>query len=202
MVAINYLWNIPRLGRVVNNPLVHRVFDGWQLSGITRFQSGSPLSLGNLSTGNLDGALDITGGGDGWRAVMTGNPILPKSERTVERYFNIAAFAPPGVGGPTPNNPAAVQGILALGNTPNTFGRGPGLNNWDLSLFKNIPVREKLTMQFRAEAYNAFNHTQFSAVNTTPKWTYATGAVTAAQFGQITAARDPRILQFALRLNF
>jgi hypothetical protein len=59
-----------------------------------------------------------------------------------------------------------------------------------------------MKFQFRAEAYNAFNHTQFSTVNTTPKWTYATGAVTAAQFGQITAARDPRVMQMALRINF
>ena len=77
-----------------------------------------------------------------------------------------------------------------------------GLNNWNLSLFKNIRIREKASVQFRAEAYNAFNHTQFNAVNVAPKWSYTTGAVSAAQFGQITSARDPRILQFALRLNF
>jgi hypothetical protein len=202
VLAINYLWNIPRLSHVVHNAVVKQIFDDWQLSGITRFQSGSPLSLGNLSTGNLDSSLDITGGGDGWRAVMTGNPVIPKDERTVERYFNIAAFAPPGVGGKAPASMADVQRILALGNTPGTFGRGPGINNWNMSLFKNIRVREHFTAQFRAEAYNTFNHTQFSTVNTTPKWNYTTGAVTAAQFGQVTAARDPRIMQFALRLNF
>jgi hypothetical protein len=202
VLALNYLWNVPRLSRVIQNPFVRAAFDGWQISGITRFQSGAPLSLGTLSTGNLDGSLDLTGGGDGWRAVMLSNPVLPKDKRTVEQYFNVAAFAPPGVGGPAPKNLQDVVRILALGNTPSTFGRGPGLNNWNLSLFKNIPIREKSYVQFRAEAYNAFNHTQFSSVNTTPKWNYTTGAITAAQFGQVTAARDPRIMQFALRLNF
>jgi len=134
--------------------------------------------------------------------VMGGNPILTKDQRTVERYFNIDVFSPPGVGGKAPTDIPGVNRILALGNTPSTFGRGPGLNNWNLSLFKNIRVRERLNMQFRAEAYNAFNHTQFSTVNVSPKWNYTTGAQTGAQFGQITAARDPRIMQFALRLQF
>src|SRR5204862_4194409 len=131
--------------------------------GITRFQSGSPLSIGTLGTGALDTSLDITGGGDGWRPVLVGNPILPKGQRTVEQYFNTAAFAPPGVGGPVPTDFAGVQRILALGNTPSSFGRGPGLNNFSISLFKEFSVREKMKFQFRAEAYNAFNHTQFNA---------------------------------------
>jgi hypothetical protein len=202
VLAINYLLDLPKLSKVINHAFVKSVFDGWQMSGITRFTSGSPLSLGTLGTGNLESSLDITGGGDGWRAVMSGDPNLPKDQRTVEQYFNTAAFSAPGVGGPAPKSLADVNRILALGNTPSTFGRGPGLNNWDLSLFKNIHIREKLNIQFRAEAYNAFNHTQFSAVNTTPKWNYASGAETAAQFGQITDARDPRIMQFALRVNF
>jgi hypothetical protein len=202
VLAINYLLDLPRLSRVINHAFVKSVFDGWQMSGITRFTSGSPLSLGNLGTGDLDGSLDITGGGDGWRAVMSGDPNLPKDQRTVERYFNTAVFSPPGFGGPAPKTLADVNRILALGSAPSTFGRGPGLNNWDLALFKNIRIHEKLDLQFRAEAYNAFNHTQFSTVNTDAKWNYTTGAVTAAQFGQITDARDPRIMQFALRLNF
>jgi hypothetical protein len=202
VVAINYLWDVPRLSKVWRSAAVKQIFDGWQVAGITRFQSGAPLSLSTLGTSNLDSSLDLTGGGDGWRAVMVGNPNLPKSQRTVEQYFNIAAFAPPGVGGAVPTNMAGVNRILALGNTPATFGRGPGINNWNLSLFKNFRFRERVGAQFRAEAYNAFNHTQFSTVNTTPKWNYTTGAVTAAQFGQVTAARDPRVMQFAMRLSF
>ena len=202
VAAIHYIWDIPRLSRVLDHALVKQVFDGWQFAGITRFQSGSPLSLGNLGTGNLEGSLDLMGGGDGWRAVMSGNPVLPKDQRTIDRYFNTSVFAPPGVGQPVVATVAGVNRILALGNTPNTFARGPGINNWNLSLYKNFSVRERLHFQFRAEAYNAFNHTQFSTVNTAPKWNYTTGVQTGTQFGQITAARDPRIMQFGLRLQF
>jgi hypothetical protein len=202
VLAINYQVDLPHASRAVNNVVVKKVFDDWQLAGITRFQSGSPLSIGTLGTGNLDSSLDITGGGDGWRAVMVGNPILPKSQRTVDEYFNTAAFAGPGVGQPVPTTLAGVQRILALGNTPSSFGRGPGINNFNISLFKNVLVRERLRFQLRAEAYNAFNHTQFSTVNTSAKWNYTTGAITATQFGQITAARDPRYMQMALRISF
>ncbi|MDQ2949012.1 MAG: hypothetical protein M3Y27_24235 [Acidobacteriota bacterium] len=59
---------------------------------------------------------------------------------------------------------AGVMRVLALGNTPFTFARGPGIANTDLAVFKNFKLKERLTAQFRAEGYNAFNHTQFSTV--------------------------------------
>jgi hypothetical protein len=68
--------------------------------------------------------------------------------------------------------------------------------------FKEFTARERVRFQFRAEAYNAFNHRQFSMVNVTPKWNYATGAYTSTQFGEITAARDPRYMQFGMKLQF
>jgi hypothetical protein len=202
VLAINYLVHLPKLSRRIDNLLVRKVFDDWQLSGLTRFQSGTPLSMGTLGTGALDNSIDLMGGGDGWRAVMNGSAVLPKGERTVERYFNTSIFSAPGVGTPVQANMDGVMRILALGNTPATFARGPGLNNWNLSLLKDFRIGERWRWQFRAEAYNAFNHTQLNAVNTSPRWNYTTGAMTAAQFGQVTSARDPRIMQFALRLNF
>src|SRR5262245_4979811 len=66
VLAINYLLDLPKLSKVINHAFVKSVFDGWQMSGITRFVSGTPLSLGTLGTGNLESSLDITGGGDGW----------------------------------------------------------------------------------------------------------------------------------------
>jgi hypothetical protein len=79
--------------------------------------------------------------------------------------------------------------------------RGPGRNNWNTSLFKNFRVKEKLNFQLRAEAYNTFNHTQFSGVDTTITYN-AQGVNTRASSGQLTSARDPRIMQFALRIMF
>jgi hypothetical protein len=79
--------------------------------------------------------------------------------------------------------------------------RGPGLNTWNMSLFKNVKAGGHARMQFRVEAYNVFNTPQFSAVDTTPRFD-AQGNQVSGTFGQITAARDPRILQFALRVTF
>ena len=79
--------------------------------------------------------------------------------------------------------------------------RGPGTNNWNTSLFKNFKVKERVNFQFRAEAYNTFNHTQFSSVNTTMTFN-AAHVNTNAAAGQDSAARNPRVMQFALRLTF
>jgi hypothetical protein len=80
--------------------------------------------------------------------------------------------------------------------------RGPGINNWDISLFKSFRIWEQARLQFRAEMYNAFNHTQFSAFDTTARFDVATGQQTNARFGEFTTSRSPRIMQMALRLTF
>jgi hypothetical protein len=209
--ALNYLWDMP--GSHLKNPVLKNVLGGWQISGITRFQSGSPLRLSaSLKTGcSISGApcaaastnnfgTDITGGGDGWRAVMTGNPVLPKDQRTVNQYFNTAVFAPPALAQQV-TDMAGVQRVLALGNTPTTFARGPGINNTDLTLFKNFRLREKVNLRFQVEAYNVFNHTQFSGVGTSAQWDQS-GAQVTSNFGKVTSALDPRIMQLALRLSF
>jgi len=71
--------------------------------------------------------------------------------------------------------------------------RGPGVNNWDISIAKRTALAENVTLQFRAEFFNLFNHSQFLGVGTT---------VGAGTFGQVVSARDPRITQLALRLIF
>ena len=91
--------------------------------------------------------------------------------------------------------------VGTLGDPSKTLIRGPGIENWDISLVKGIPIRERVQMQLRVEMYNAFNHTQFSALNQTAQFN-AAGAQTNAQFGQYTAAQNPRIMQWALRLRF
>jgi hypothetical protein len=209
--ALNYLWAVP--GSHIRNAALRTVAGGWQLSGITRFQSGAPLSLSaSLKTGcSIAGAAcastttnnygtDITGGGDGWRAVMSSNPVLPKDQRTLNQWFNTAVFSAPALAQQV-TDMAGVLRVLATGNTPKTFARGPGINNTDLALFKNFKIFEKLTSQLRFEAYNVFNHTQFSAVGTTVQWDQS-GAQTNTSFGRVTSARDPRIMQVAIRLQF
>jgi hypothetical protein len=183
-MVINYTWDLPKISRVWNRSLVRRILDDWQLSGITAFASGTPRGI----SFSIDGNPDLTGGGDGSRLWITGNPILPRGERSAARWFNTSVFAAPRRG--------------EVGNAPKDVIRLPGTTNWDLSVFKNIKLRsESRYLQFRWEIYNVLNHTQFSDVNSNAVFN-AAGAQTSSQFGQVTAARDPRTMQLSLRLTF
>src|SRR5262249_24775671 len=100
---------------------------------------------------------------------------------TFLQWFNTAAFVnPPSAAGPP-------------GNAPRGSIRGPGLQRWDISLFKNTQIRESMKLLFRAEAFNIFNHTNFDGVRTTRQ---------SASFGQIISVRDARIMQLGLKLYF
>jgi hypothetical protein len=193
-----YSYDFPRVRR---NRLAKAVLDSWQLSGITSFQSGAPMGittsyLASSSGGPTSG--DVTGSTDSGRTIIVGNPILPRDQRSVNAAFNVNAIAVvPWQTCQVPNAPA-----ICWGNAPKDVFRGPGINNWDASLFKNFDLRgERLRGQFRVEAYNIFNHTNFSAVNTSAQYD-KNGVQTNAQFGQYTAAQFPRRLQLALRLTF
>ncbi|HEX6738703.1 MAG TPA: hypothetical protein VF310_10540, partial [Vicinamibacteria bacterium] len=210
--AANYLWNLP--GDKIGNGFLKGIVGGWQVSGITRWQSGAPLSLaGSLRTGcSIAGApcanttannfgTDITGGSEGWRPVVTGNPVLPRDQRTVDRWFDTTVFQPPALAQQV-TNMAGVQQVLDRGNVGRRIAaRGPGLFNTDLALFKNINLAGNLKAQLRIEAYNVFNHTQFDTVNTTAQWDQS-GAQVNPAFGKVTGARDPRIVQLGLQLKF
>jgi hypothetical protein len=182
IVKINWQWDVPAFA--VSHPVARRVVNGWQLSGITSFVSGQPLGVGLATVV----ATDITGTpSQGARPVVTGNPVLPKSERTFDRNFRTDVFAMPAIG--------------TFGNAAATVIRGPGINNWDIAVFKNVPVREQVRFQFRCEMYNAFNHTQFAGLDTTARFD-AAGRQVNARMGQFTSARDPRQIQLALRFDF
>ena len=147
---------------------------GWAVSGLTTFQSGQPLTVFNGLTSAYDMEPDMP--------ILTGNPNLSSGSRTFRQFFNTSVFTAP------PNN---VKGNAGLG-----IVRGPGVNNWDLALAKTFRPKESVRFEFRADFLNAFNHTQWSSVNTT--YTNAAGNT----FGWITGARDPRFIQFLLRASF
>lgn len=185
IVQVNWLWDIPKATKLVKNPVVGALFDNWQLSGVASFISGAPSGI-SLSTTN---GLDIPGGGDGVRPLVLSNPILSKSNRTMLQYFNTGVFGIPAIG--------------TYGNAPRDVVRGPGINNFDMSIFKNIPIyHERVKGQLRFEAYNTFNHTQFSSMNTTAQFNPTTGAQVNTAFGNLTAARTARIGQIAFRVTF
>jgi len=180
--TMNYLYTLPRTRSQF--PVARILLDGWQLSGITRFISGTPMTV-NLTTTT---GMDITGSPSlSPRVLLTGNPVLPKSERSFDRYFRTEVIHLPPVG--------------SVGNAAKYILRGPGINSWDISVFRNFRVRERLNTQWRCEAYNAFNHTQFSGVNVTARFDPA-GNQTNTALGQYNAARRPRYIQLALRFSF
>jgi Carboxypeptidase regulatory-like domain/TonB-dependent Receptor Plug Domain len=180
----NYTWELPKASRAWDNRFTRVIFDNWQLSGVTAFVSGTPLGVGFSTTDNAD----ITGGGDGARPEMVATPQLGGGERSFDKWFNTAAFARPARGD--------------FGNAPRNFVRGPGSNNWDVSVFKNVPVKgEARYFQFRWEIYNLFNHTQFQSVDTGARFDPAGNQVN-TRFGQVTATRPPRVMQFALSFKF
>jgi hypothetical protein len=182
VAKVNWMWDIPKW-KSASAPL-RAVVNNWQLFGIGTFQSGAPLGVGFTQTTatNFTGSPSVSA-----RIDVNGNPYDVGSGYGPLQAFNPTVFSLPAVG--------------TVGNPSKYLVRGPGLNNWDISIVKNIPLREKTRLQLRVEMYNALNHTQFSSINTTAQFNTA-GVQTNTQFGQYTAAQNPRILQWAMRLEF
>jgi len=205
-LVINYVYNFPS---IFHSGLAHSLVDGWQFSGVTRLSTGNPYHVtfaDLLSGGNF--AIDIT------------NPIyLFGVDQTVTGSYtepaNIALTGQPlhGAGGAAGQiNPAAFAEPTApsLGlesNRSSAYLFAPGWNNWDMSLQKNFAITEHSNIQLRFDAFNAFNHTQFAAVNSLALYIFgnlingpAPGSDT--DFGTVSAVRDARILQLAARITF
>ncbi len=179
---IDWTWELPKVK--AGNGVLDYALNRWQLSGITSFVSGEPLGISWTAVTPID----ITGtASQGARVDITGNPVIPKGERTFSRNFATEVFRRPAVG--------------TFGNSATTQIRGPGISNWDIVLMKDLPIKEQIRMQFRAEAYNAFNHTQFATLDTAARFDSAGNQVN-SRFGEFLSARAPRIMQLALRFYF
>jgi hypothetical protein len=181
-LKLAWVWDFPRFN-AWNNRILKTALNGWNLSGIASFISGSPSGIGFSTTNGVD----LTGGGDGNRINVIGSPVLPKDQRTFNEFFNPTVFAEP------------VKGII--GNAGRNLYRGPGINSWDIAMKREFRVREKLRATFRMDSYNAFNHTQFSSVNSTAQFD-ATGKQVNAALGTINVARASRRSEASIRLTF
>ncbi len=176
-----YVWEIPfgrglRFGSSLH-PVLNTVLGGWQLNGITTFQSGNPLHPGLIrDTSNTGNQLTST-----LRPNLAA-PIKYSDPRATGRWFNADAFSLPDLG--------------TLGNAARGVLMGPGINNWDLGIGKNFRIKERANIQFRAEMFNAFNHTQFSGAYT------SIDPSLSSLIGTITAARAPRNVQLGMRIEF
>ncbi len=192
-----YTYNLPSMFH--GNKAMHMVADGWQISGNTTFQSGSPFtpgfSISGASNQNITGSYT-----EGARLALIGQPNTGSSDPY--NRLNSAAFAAPMVGS---------IGLEA----PRNYLVTPGINNWNISLQKEFAATERFRIQLRADAFNAFNHTQFSGINSTLNissltngtftnlYLNANGSVNNKNgFGTVSGARDPRIMQLMVRVMF
>ncbi len=161
--------------------LLGHVLGGWEWNGVIVAQTGLPLTVtgGNAvdpaGLGLLDGQSFA-----GRRPDQVGNPD-ENAARTRVSWFNTSAFA---------NIPA---GEYRAGDAPRGAVRGPGTQRWDMGLYKSFKLVERFHLQFRAEAFNVFNHTNFDTVST---------SLASSLFGQVLSSRDPRILQLGLKAIF
>jgi hypothetical protein len=148
---------------------------GWQINGILTFSSGLALSPG--------GGNNNTGGFNAQRpSVVAGCDPNDFSRRTVQKYFNTECFF--------------IQQTGTFGNAGRNTILGPGVNNFDLSLFKNFPFAEGTQqLQFRAEFFNFLNHAQFVDLSLNTN-------IESPNAGIISTARDGRVIQFALKYSF
>jgi hypothetical protein len=170
--AVNFIYDIPFLQKNPNR-LLRTMLGGWEVSGIVTMTSGVPINP------------QLTGGQSG-----NGLPNATNRPDKVAKYsyphkvgewFDVNAFAPPAVG--------------SWGNAGFNSLRGPGRDNWNLSLFKSFRFSDdgSRRFEFRAESFNVWNHTEFNQVS---------NALGASNFGQVTSAFDPRVFQFGGKLYF
>lgn len=179
VLTASYIYELPFYK--LQQGFAGHVLGGWEISGIVYANAGLPLTVTGGSSRDPAG-LGLLDGNSfaGRRPNQISNPNSG-APHTFAEWFNIAAFVNvPNAAGPP-------------GDTPRASVRGPGLQRWDLSLFKNTKLTEGTRLQFRAEAFNVFNHTNFDTVRLTRQ---------SASFGQILSTRDPRIMQLGLKLYF
>jgi len=179
--VISYVYDLPFQKLARSSGPVAKLLGGWSFTGITRFTTGIPVSLKESGDLGLVGSLAATYDGvdqpdyNGQKLTYSN----PRSSGT-HQYFSTEQFSSMPLGG--------------VGTANRRFFHGPGINNWDLGLHKMMKITERTSVEFRAEFFDAFNHAQFSTVQSD----YAN----TTEFGDVTSARSPRIGQVALKLNF
>jgi hypothetical protein len=182
-LVFSYLYELP-IGRGkswmgdVHGPLDY-IVSGWQVGGISSFSTGNFFTIidGNASFANSDGQQRPDLIGD-----PQATPCVPGT------FFNTCAFGDPPLG--------------SFGNVGRNTIQGPGYQIWDFSIFKNFRLGERARLEFRSEFFNVFNHPNLQFAKSGPQNSINTTTFGTPEFGFLTAARDPRQVQFALKLSF
>ncbi len=183
-LVISYVYQFPSIHS--SQWIISRLVDGWQISGITTFQSGFPLDVVDSSFPSLTSSsfTFYTGFGlSGWDVPNVIGPIQYTNPRTApnNQWVSPSAFAHPAFG--------------TEGNAGRDILKGPGLNNFDFAVMKDTKVTESTKAELRFEFFNVFNHTQFDPNGITTDFN-------SPAFGQETGAHDPRIIQLAGKFYF
>ncbi len=179
--VVSYRYELPfdQLFRARN-----RLTQGWVISGISRFSTGFPVTFTNASDTSLLGTQPngVNSYGVDLPDMVDGPLNLNHNPRNEQPYFNTSLFSLPALGTP--------------GTAPHRLFYGPGIENFDIALSKNINLGESRALQFRLETFNTFNHAQFfgtASVN---------GEITSSSFGQVVEADPPRLVQLGVKLVF
>ena len=176
-LAASFVWDVPNAGRALGSRTVKAALGGWQISGIVTLQSGRPFGISSSG--------DRAAGAGTPQADLVGNLSLGDGRsrgEQIARYFNTDAVAQPAPG--------------TYGTLGRNVLRGPSFKNTDLSVSRAFPLRfrEKARLVFRSEFFNLFNRPQLSIPD---------NSIGRDSFGRITSVdADPRILQFAFRIEF
>lgn len=178
--VVSYSYQLP-FDRIFES---NRLSRGWVLSGITHLSTGFPVTLYNYGDNSLLGAAPngVNNYGVDEPQYTPGPLELNHNPRNGNPYFNTTLFS--------------LQPLGTPGNAKRRFFFGPGVNNYDMALLKNLPVTESKILEFRLEAFNVFNHAQFygpASVN---------GNINSSTFGQVVSAAAPRLMQAAIKFNF
>jgi hypothetical protein len=214
VLALNYVYDVPNLTKHFNGPKwLSYVTDNFQLSGVTQFMSGEPIDPGIWwpPSNTINGTYNAWW--INWQRAWIYPMITGNANRKVgTSKYDPAAFLPPNIG-------------IPLGASRSDL-RGGGMQNWDFSIFKNIPFgsNEQRYLQLRGEAFNIFNHPNFQGVNlnwsmnspsgATPQQlvinTRPAGQPISHDYGsffgeynsQYSGVGGPRVLQLAVKLYF
>jgi hypothetical protein len=168
---VNFIYRLP-IFEHTSSKVTKALLGGWDVSGIVTMQTGLPI---NITQGGSQGSNGLANSTN--RPDLVGTISYP---HTVDQWFDKSAFQSPAVG--------------AWGNLKRGEVRGPGRQNWNVSMFKSFVFNERGSrLEFRAESFNTWNHTQFRNVST---------SYSASDFGQVTSVWDPRVFQLGMKLLF
>jgi hypothetical protein len=180
ILVVSYVYDLPFYRNQKN--LAGYILGGWEISGITNFQTGQSVTVTQggvdpfATAANNNSGLNLARGATAQiRTDLIGNPKGPK---TAAEFFNTAAF---------------VQAVGHFGTESPGTVLGPGFQLWDMSLIKNINIFERLAMQLRLETFNTFNHGNPNSIDT---------GIASGTFGQVNGWHDPRTVQIGAKFKF